>query len=240
MIGLNHNCWTNRHLYEGRDIMPLLQEGYERIKDDPNVDRHSKRMLKLAVMMGTIPSDYFQYYYFKEEVLEYLQEKPTTRAQDILAQVPDYWKHYREQAESDNPVLDPARSRGGIHELELAFDLMDAIFNDRKEVWTVNVTNNGAITDFPDDLVVEVPAYVDRNGIVPLQQGRMPRQVAGLVKMLGEYQALTAEAAWSGKRIDAIRALASHPLVFSLERAEKLYDEMAAALKAYLPERLLR
>ena len=68
----------------------------------------------------------------------------------------------------------------------------------------------------------------------------MPRQVVGLVKMLGEYQALAAVAAWSGKRIDAIRALASHPLVFSLYKAEAIYDEMAAAHKQYLPERLLQ
>ena len=67
----------------------------------------------------------------------------------------------------------------------------------------------------------------------------MPRHVVGLVKMLGEYQALTAEAAWSGNRRDAIRALASHPLVFSLHKAEAIYDEMAAAHRQYLPERLL-
>jgi 6-phospho-beta-glucosidase len=81
--------------------------------------------------------------------------------------------------------------------------------------------------------------YVDRNGVAPLVQGHMPRHVVGLVKMLGEYQALTAEAAWSGTRKDAIRALASNPLVFSLHKAEAIYDEMAAAHRQYLPERLL-
>ena len=38
---------------------------------------------------------------------------------------------------------------------------------------------------------------------------------------------------------DAIRALASHPLVFSLTKAEAIYAEMAAAHRANLPERLL-
>jgi 6-phospho-beta-glucosidase len=157
-----------------------------------------------------------------------------------MAHVPDYWAHYREQAERDEPVLDPSRSRGGIHELELAIDVMDAIYNDRREVWYVNVPNRGSLEDFPDDLVVETVGYVDRNGIAPLAMGHLPRHVAGLVKMLGEYQALTAEAAWSGTRTDAIRALASHPLVFSLHTAEALYDEMAAAHREWLPERLLR
>ncbi|HJR78777.1 MAG TPA: hypothetical protein VJ821_01820, partial [Anaerolineales bacterium] len=244
MIGLNHGCWSVRHLYDGQDMLPLLRAALERLRlrGDPAASRHAPRLrlLELACMMDSLPADYFQYYYFKEEALAELRAKPTTRAQDIMAKVPDYWAHYEEQAASDQPELDPRRSRGGIHELELAIDVMDAVFNDRKEVWPVNVPGHGAIADFPDDLVVEVPGYVDRYGIQPIAQGHMPRQVIGLVKMLGEYQALAAEAAWSGTRRDAIRALSSHPLIFSLRLAETIYDEMASAHQQYLPERLLR
>ena len=57
--------------------------------------------------------------------------------------------------------------------------------------------------------------------------------------MLGEYQWLAAEAAWEGTRRQAVRALASHPLCFSLPVAEAVYDELAAAHKDYLPDRLL-
>ena len=111
--------------------------------------------------------------------------------------------------------------------------------NDRKELLPVNMPNRGSILDFPDDLVVEVFGYFDKNGATPLAHGHMPPQVVGLVKMLGEYQALAAEAAWCGRRIDAIRALAANPLVMSLAKAEVIYDEMCAAHKDYLPERLL-
>lgn len=239
MIGLNHNCWTVQHLYDGQDVMPLLATAYERKQADPATTRQALRMLELAVTMGTLPASYFQYYYFKDEILAELKAKKTTRAQDIMASVSDYWQHYHDLAQMDAPVLDPKRSRGGAHELELAIDVMDALYNDRNEIWPVNVPNCGALADFPDDLVVEVPACVDRHGITPILQGHMPRQVVGLVKMLGEYQALTAEAAWRGTRKDAIRALASNPLVFSLPKAEAIYNEMAAALKPYLPERLL-
>ena len=238
-IGLNHGSWSVRHLYDGQDFIPLLREGRERLARNPSTPAYHLRMIDLALRMESLPNHYFQYYYFKDEIVAELRAKPTTRAQDIMAKAPDYWKHYQEQAALDNPQLDPARSRGGIHELELAIDVMDAIYNDRKEVWYVNVPNHGAIADFPDDLVVEVTGFVDRNGIAPLVHGHMPRHLVGLVKMLGEYQALTAEAAWSGTRTDAVRALASHPLIFSLATAEKLYDEMAAAHRQYLPERLL-
>lgn len=240
MIGLNHGSWSVRHRYGGQDMMPLVRAAYERVKDDPDTDAWRLRRLKLAATMGAIPADYFTYYYYREEILAALQQKATTRAQDIMAAVPDYWRHYREQAAADEPRLDPARSRGGINELELAIDVLDAIVNDRKEVWPVNVPNRGSIADFPDDLVVETRGYVDRQGVTPLAMGRLPAQVAGLVKMLGEYQARTAEAAWCGTRREAIQALAGNPLVLSLPKAEAIYDEMAAAHRAYLPDRLVQ
>lgn len=239
MVGLNHGCWSVRHTYEGADIMPLLADAYVYKRSDPTVDPHRLRLLELALAMGAIPAEYFKYYYFKDEILAELQAKPTTRAQDILAAVPDYWQHYREQAESADPHLDPKRSRGGIHELELAIDVMDAIFNDRDEVWPVNLPNRGALADFPDDLVVEVFCRFNRMGAQRQAQEQLPRQVVGLVKMLGEYQALAAEAAWCGTRREAIQALASNPLCFSLEKATAIYGEMAAVHRVYLPERLL-
>ncbi|GCE48857.1 6-phospho-beta-glucosidase [Thermosporothrix hazakensis] len=241
-IGLNHGSWTVRHLYEGQDFIPMLAEAYERKRQNGELEQTSpwmRRLVELAIQAESLPSHYFQYYYFTNEIYQELLNKPTTRAQDIMASVPDYWAHYREEAEKEVPHLDPARSRGGIHELELALDVMDAIYNDRKEVWYVNVPNNGAIKELPDDLVVELVGFVDKNGVQPLQQGALPRHLSGLVKELGEYQYLTAEAAWAGTRKDAIKALASNPLVRSFAKAEALYDEMAAAHKAYLPERLL-
>lgn len=239
MLGLNHGCWSVRHLYDGADVMPLLRAAYARRLREGGLERYHLRLLRLTVVMESIPADYFQYYYFRDEILAELQARPTTRAQDIMAQSPDYWRHYREQAAADEPALDPARSRGGIHELELAIDAMDAIFNDRREILPVNMPNRGLLPDLPDDRVVEVRGCFDRNGVVGLADGRLPPQTRGLVKALAEYQYLAAEAAWHGRRIDAIRALVSNPLVPSLEQAEALYDEMAAAHKAYLPERLL-
>jgi 6-phospho-beta-glucosidase len=239
MIGLNHGSWTVRHLYGGEDLMPHLERVLKRDQASPRLPLEMRRWLELSVTMGSIPASYMRYYYFRDEVLAELQAKPTTRAEDILADVPDYWVHYREQAATDNPVLDPVRSRGGLFELELAVDVMSAVFNDRREVWPVNVPNRGAIPGFADDLVVEVPGFCDRHGVTPLTQSPLPRHVIGLTQMLAEYQYLTAEAAWSGSRNDAIRALAANPLVMSLSKAQSLYDEMSAAHRAYLPSRLL-
>jgi 6-phospho-beta-glucosidase len=239
-IGLNHASWSVRHRYDDEDLMPLLAEGWERMKDDSAIKLATRRMLQIALAAGSIPSEYMMYYYFTDEIVAELQAKPTTRSQDILASVPDYWSHYREQAERACPELDAARSRGGINELELAIDVIAAIFNDRRELLPVNVPNRGAIPDLADGVVVETLGVVDAAGIAPVSLGPLPRQPAGLVRDLAEYQVLAASAAWNGTRRDAIQALLANPLCRSLTKAEALYDELAAAHRAYLPDRLLR
>ena len=241
LVGLNHTGWTVRHEYDGEDVMPLVREAAEQRAASPSGDRRADRMLALAAAMGSLPSAYLWYYYFRDEALEEARTAPTTRAEDILAEVGGYWAHYREQAAAAEPVLDPARSRGGILELELAVDVIDAWVNDTGATWPVNVPNaGGVLPGFPDDLVVEVPGRIGAGGITPLPVPALRREVAGLIESLGAFQALTAEAAWSGTRRDAVAALAGHPLVLSLTRAEAIYDEMAAAHRPWLPDRLLR
>ena len=240
MVGLNHGCWSVEQSYDGADPRPLFEEAWARRRDDPSLDPRRRRQLQLAVQMGAIPADYFQYYYFRDEILAELRAKPTTRAEDIMSWAPGYWRHYEEQAQRDDPQLDPAMSRGGIHELELAIDVMDSVFNDKGEVHPVNLPNaEGALPGFPDDLVVELEGRCGRGGIEVLPSRALPRHVRGLVEMLGEYQALAAEAAWTGSRTDAVRALCANPLVLNVDLAERVYHALAAAHRQYLPERLL-
>ena len=197
-------------------------------------------MLQIAVATGHVPSEYAQYYFYTDEILRDLTARPTTRAQDIMASVPDYWAHYREQAELQEPELDPARSRGGINELELALDVIAAIANNAPSMLPVNVPNRGAIPDLPDEQVVETFAQVDGGGIFPLALGPLPHPVAGLVQSLAEYQLLAGQAAWEGTRGDAIQALLANPLCRDLGKVATVYDALAAAHRHYLPERLLR
>ena len=153
--------------------------------------------------------------------------------------MPDYWAHYEEQARSDAPELDPGRSRGGIHELELAIDCMDAVFNDRGETLPVNVPNQRLGAGLPR-LARRRDARALRRATASTRSPMpgLPTHLRGLVEALAEYQQAAADAAWSGGPRDAVRALAAHPLVRSIDLAERLYGEMAAAHRAQLPARL--
>ncbi|MEV0289878.1 MULTISPECIES: glycoside hydrolase [unclassified Kribbella] len=238
MAGINHLCWSTFNEYDGQDVIPLLREGLE--ARDKELDEDQRRLLRLAVTMGRVPSEYFKYYYFRDDMLRRMQADPKVRAEVILNAVPGYWEHYTEQSRSDDPVLDQARSRGGIHELELAIDAMHAHFNDTGDVLPVNLPNaGGALPGFDEDVVVEVPTRVDASAFTPIPQPALDHSVAGLVKALAEHQVLAAHAAWEGDSRDAVRALAAHPLVPSLPTAEALYLEMAHAHAAHLPARLV-
>src|SRR5690606_5770518 len=113
MAGLNHNCWSTEHRYDGADLIPLLEQAWAERRDDPTLGPHSRRALRLAATMGSVPADYFGYYYFREEVLREQRGAARTRAEVIMDAVPGYWEHYRQQAEVAEPRLDPERSRGG-------------------------------------------------------------------------------------------------------------------------------
>ena len=240
LVGINHNCWSNEATYDGQDAFPILRERWETLKDEPTDDVNGMRALHLAVAMGSIPSDYYNYYYFRDDLLREHQLASKTRSEVIMSALPGYWAHYREQADSDVPVLDPAFSRGGIHELELAIDAISAFYNDTGARMPFNIPNAGSVLPgFEESTVVELWGTVDGKGFHPEPQKPLPHSVLGITQQLAQYQILAAKAAWDGTRSDAVRAMVANPMVPSLTVAEALYDEMAVAQAQWLPKRLL-
>jgi alpha-galactosidase len=55
--------------------------------------------------------------------------------------------------------------------------IMDALVNNHKGEFQVNVPNRGALEGIPDDVVVEVPAVIDQMGIKPLHVGALPSKI---------------------------------------------------------------
>lgn len=55
--------------------------------------------------------------------------------------------------------------------------VIDALANNQRGEFQVNVPNRGAIAGIPDDVVVEVPAVVSGWGIQPIQVGHLPPRI---------------------------------------------------------------
>ena len=86
-----------------------------------------------------------------------------------------------------------------------------------------------------DDDVVEVPATVDLAGAHPVEVPPVSREMLGLMQAVTCYEALAIQAATSGDRRIAERALIAHPLVRQWPLVGPLLDDILAENADLLP-----
>ena len=77
----------------------------------------------------------------------------------------------------------------------------------------VDIRNNGTLRGLADDDVVEVPARIAADGPLPLPQEPLAPELLGLTQHVAAYERLAAEAAVTGDRVTARKALLTHPLI---------------------------
>ncbi|MCD0451401.1 glycoside hydrolase family 4 [Actinocorallia sp. API 0066] len=235
-IGLNHLTWADTVRRRGvpLDLPPLLAalappDGGATPWRDPS------RMADLGRALGFLPNSYAKYYFFHDEVVAELRAKGTTRAQDIIATLPRFYAQVAEESYKADP--DPSRERGGGEHGEFAVDVICAIARDEGRRMVLNVPNAGrAIPSLPEDTIVEAPCLVDAQGARPLPVGDLPLPVRGLTQAAACYERLASQAATTGDRALALRALMAHPFALGKARADAILTEGLAAHRAHLPQ----
>ena len=124
--------------------------------------------------------------------------------------------------------------RGGQYYSEAACELMNAIYNDKRIIMHVNTRNNGAINGLPDDCAVEVSSLITASGPLPLNVAPFPEDTLRLLQLMKSFERLTIEAALTGNRHTAWRALMLNPLIVSGEKLELALDEVIAENRQWL------
>ena len=98
--------------------------------------------------------------------------------------------------------------------------------------------NNGLIENLPPQAAVEVACHVDHNGIQPIRVGRVPVQLAAIMRSNINVQELTVAAALSGKKDHILHAVAMDPHTaaeLSLDEIANLVDSLIEAHGKFLP-----
>ena len=101
-----------------------------------------------------------------------------------------------------------------------------------------NVPNDGLIDNLPQGCCVEVPCLVDKNGVQPTKIGALPPHLAALMQTNINVQALTVEAALTGKREHIYHAAMLDPHTaaeLDLDQIWALVDDLIAAHGDWLP-----
>ena len=219
--GLNHLSWVRRVLVDGVDRLPEL------LADPIDVGSPAELMRTL----GAIPSYYLRYYYSTNEVL---REGGARRAEQVMEIEQQLLAMYADPALDRKPAL--LDERGGAYYSEAAAALVTSLLTGDGALHYVDLGNSGTITGLPDEAVVEVPATVDRSGAHAEPVGPLAPELLGLVQAVTAYEVLTIEAARSGDRSTALRALVAHPLVRQWETVVPMLDAILDAGRAYLPQ----
>lgn len=226
-VGLNHLSWERAVMVDGVDRLPeILETGLEDAADDAEMPAELLRTI------GSLPSYYLRYYYLTDEVLEHQRSHPT-RAEEVMEIEAGLLELYKDPALDKKPKL--LEQRGGAYYSEAAAALIASLHAGTGDVQIVDVRNDGAIPNLPDDAVVEIPARIDREGAHPLPLEPLDDHMLSLVAHAKAYERLTIRAALSGDRSDALRALMTNPLVGGYDRAAPLLKALLEANRRHLP-----
>jgi len=102
-----------------------------------------------------------------------------------------------------------------------------------------NVMNNGCITNLPQECVIEVPGYVDGNGVSIPVIGDLPLGCAAVCSQSVWVQRLSVEAAVAGDIALLRQAMMMDPLtgaVCTPPEIDQMVDEMLVACEDLLPQ----
>jgi 6-phospho-beta-glucosidase len=236
--GLNHMVFGLRTYLDGKDVSGEVIERMARYGDVVSMNNIAPIDWSPDFIrsLGVVPCPYLRYYVKREEMLSELLEEfehGKTRAEVVKAMEAELFKQYADPTLNVKPKQ--LEKRGGAYYSDAACDLIDAIYNDRRDIQTVNTRNRGALPELPYDSAVEVSCLVTSEGPVPINVGELPVQVKGLVQQIKTFERLAAQAAVQRDYNAGLLALTMNPLSGSDLESKKVFDEMLEAHRQFLP-----
>ena len=228
-VGLNHLTWERAVVVDGEDRLPqLIATSAAEIARDIGIPEG------LIHLLGAVPSYYLRYYYSTDEVLrEQVSGAKRSRAEEVMAIERGLLEMYKDPTLAEKPAL--LEKRGGAYYSEAAAQLIASLHDGAGDTQVVDIRNDGALPDLPDDAVVEIPARIDGDGARAERLEPMRPEMLGLVQQVKAYERLTVQAAVDGDRDAALKALLANPLVARYNVARPLLDALLDANRQHLP-----
>lgn len=225
--GLNHFSvlLDVRYKDTGMDAYPeLLPKAMEYFKNTKERGLFYQIMKYFKRIPITTDSHFSEYIHWGQEVADH-------------AGVLDFYTNYKKECLGHQ--VDPyERITNGTapEEYWRVIPIIEGILSDSGQMeLAVNVANEGLIQGLPSNMVVEVPAKIDKNGVhgVPVSD-LMPKGMLGLLANRVGCLDLSVEAALTGDRELVLQALLVDTTNNSLLATEKMLDTVIELEKPYL------
>lgn len=229
--GLNHFTWLlDLRFEDGTNAYPLLRK---KLKEKLNFEPLCR---ELFYAFGYYPSPSDNHV---GEFIWYAWDKvpEEIRGMNWILLMEKFGEEIQQMALSiakgEAPVARPLPDYG----LSPAIKIIDATAENKRHYdYAVNMLNKGYITNLPQDVVVEIPAFTDGSGIRGVGLGSLPKAIANLCHVQATIQGLAVEAAFEGSYEKALQALLIDPVVHDLHAAKATLDELLEVHAPLLPQ----
>ena len=243
--GINHQTWYIQVRYDGQDWTGRLLEGFEKHPRFSQTEKVRIDMLRRFGYYSTESnghlSEYVPWYRKRpEEINRWID-----LSRWINGETGGYLRVCREGrdwfvTEAPKMLQGPANVYSyDTRSHEHGSWIIEALETGRVYRGHFNVVNNGCITNLPPDAIVEVPGYVDRNGISIPQVGELPLGCAAVCNASISVQRLAVEAGVRGDVTLLKQAMMMDPLVGAVcdpYEISQMTDEMLVAQARWLPQ----
>jgi 6-phospho-beta-glucosidase len=241
--GLNHFNWHRVWDGDGKDrtaeLIDLMYKPEERADDEnrPKNIANIEYPYELIRDVGLLPCYYHRYYYSAADMLNDAIKgfsSGKTRAEEVKKTEARLFELYKDPKLDYKP--EELSYRGGAHYSDAACELVASIYNNKKTEMVVNVANNGAIPDLPNDCVVEVSAVITTHGAETLTWGAFDPGPRGMLQQMKAMEQMIIEAALTGDYGKALHGFSLNPLIPSGSLGKEIFDQLLIAHKNYLPQ----
>ncbi len=237
--GINHQAWITRFEKQGEDLLPRIRE----LAEDPQIwlgDTSRMEYIKHFGYPVTESSGHNSEYscWFRktpEMIEQYCPGGSWNGAPGFIKTLynrPDWRETMEKMANWEKPV-DLKRS------LEYGSQIINALEGDESVVIHGNVRNGNIIENLPEQCCVEVPCYVDKNGVQPLKVAKLPLHLAAINRTQINVQELAIAAALQQDPELVFQAMCLDPLTAAactLDQIRAMTSELLEAHRAYIPE----
>ena len=243
--GLNHQTWYLSVKHNGQEMTGRLLEAFEK---HPVYSQTEKVRIDVLRRFGCYStesnghlSEYVAWYRKRPGEIERWIDLSSW----INGETGGYLRETRENRdwfETEFPKLlqePPKRYDGSARSSEHGSYIIESLETGRTYRGHFNVMNHGAISNLPDDCVVEAPCYVDGNGISVPRVGELPMGCAAVCSQSAWVQRMAVEAAVSGNAELLKQAALMDPLtgaVCNPPEVWQMVDEMLIAQEKWLPQ----
>lgn len=264
-IGVNHLTFMYDFRYDGQDAIPLLLQKYKELyqQEGGDLTEVGASFLEMGekapkASKASKIKDPFAWSLFEQlraypapgdrHITEYFAERfPNGNYYGRTLGIDAYsfentilfgdkiYNRMDEMARTEGPL--PADFYDNVvGEHEQLTRMIESIEHDKRTVFSVNMTNNGAVPNLPKDALLELPAAATARGFCPLQMNDFPDTLAQLLAKPIAIAELTVDAALKGDRNLYVEAILLGGYLNDRDAVRNMVNELIEAHMEYLPQ----